>query len=88
MDESGTQERGHRRLMAVYILISFLYWVSLYLYVPTLPTYAESRSQSLAQVGVILSQYGLWKAVVRLPLGIAADWIGRRKPFILGGILL
>jgi len=27
--------------------------------------------------------YGLWQAFVRLPLGIAADWLGWRKPFIL-----
>jgi MFS family permease len=35
-----------------------------------------------------LAQYGLWQAIVRLPLGIAADWLGRRLPFILGGIIL
>ena len=29
--------------------------------------------------------YGLWQGLLRLPLGIAADWLGRRKPFILLG---
>ena len=76
------------RSIAQYILIALLFWMSLYLYVPTLPTYAASRTDSLAFLGVILAQYGLWQAVVRLPLGIAADWLGRRKPFILAGILL
>jgi MFS family permease len=32
--------------------------------------------------------YGLWQALIRLPLGIAADWLGRRKPFILIGFAL
>jgi MFS family permease len=60
----------------------------MYVYVPTLPTYVESRSDSLAMVGMILAQYGLWQAVVRLPIGISADWLGRRKPYILVGIAL
>jgi MFS family permease len=39
-------------------------------------------------VGVILAQYGLWQAIIRLPVGIATDWLGRRKPFIVGGLIL
>jgi len=66
----------------------FLYWMGLYLYVPTLPTYVQSKSDNLALVGVVLAQYGLWQAVVRLPLGIAADWLGWRKPFIVAGFAL
>ena len=62
--------------------------MGLYLYVPTLPTFAETRTADLAVVGAVLSMYGLWQAVVRLPLGIAADAAGWRKPFILGGLLL
>jgi MFS family permease len=65
-----------------------LYWSSLYLYVPTLPVFAREKVGDLARVGVILSMYGLWQAVVRLPLGILTDWLGRRKPFILLGFAL
>ncbi len=80
---------GRRRLsIAVYVVASLLYWVSLYLYVPTLPTYAQSKVEDLAVVGVILSMYGLWQAIVRLPLGIVADWLGRRKPFLIAGFAL
>jgi MFS family permease len=79
---------SHRTLIGIYILISFLYGLCLYLYMPTLPTYVQSKSEDLAQVGVILAQYGLWQAIVRWPLGMAADWVGRRKPFIFGGLLL
>jgi MFS family permease len=74
--------------IAPYLLIAVLYFVSLYLYVPTLPTYIQSKVENLAQVGFILAQYGLWQALIRLPLGIVADWLGRRKPFILIGIAL
>ncbi len=80
---------GARRLtLALVAGVVFLYWVALYLYMPTLPTYAESKTDNLALVGVVLAQYGLWQALIRLPLGIAADWLGRRKPFIVAGFVL
>ena len=66
----------------------FLYWAALYFYMPTLPTYVETKADSLAMVGVVLSMYGLWQAIIRLPLGIVSDWTGRRKPFIVGGFAL
>ena len=69
-------------------VVVFLYWMGLYLYVPTLPTYVEGKTANLAVVGIVLSMYGLWQAIIRLPIGIAADWAGRRKPFILFGLLL
>lgn len=79
----------NRRLqIALYSVAVFLYWVGLYLYVPTLPIYVQSKSDDLALVGLVLSMYGLWQALVRLPLGIVTDWAGRRKPFILFGFLL
>ena len=65
-----------------------LYWISLYLYVPSLPIYARSMTSELALVGAVLAQYGLWQAIIRLPLGIFSDWLGRRKPLILLGFIL
>jgi MFS family permease len=75
-------------MVALVVVAVFLYWMALYLYVPTLPTYVQRRSDNLALVGVVLAQYGLWQAIVRLPLGIAADWLGWRKPFIVVGFVL
>ncbi len=78
-----------RRLMIrLYAMAVFLYWIALYLYMPTLPTYVQSKSDNLALVGVVLSMYGLCQAIIRLPLGITADWLGRRKPFIVVGFAL
>jgi len=80
---------GSRRLMiTLYSIAVLLYWIALYLYAPTLPTYVQSKSDSLALVGVVLSMYGLCQAIARLPLGIAADWLGWRKPFIIVGFAL
>jgi len=96
MNQPSTLSPRHRRrgpaprprLIGLYVVVTFLYWISLYLYIPTLPTYAESKSESLALVGIILAQYGLWQAIARLPVGIASDWLGRRKPFIAAGLFL
>ena len=32
--------------------------------------------------------YGLWQAIVRIPVGLASDLSGKSKPFIIGGFLL
>jgi MFS family permease len=83
---AGTTSR--RLMITLYAIAVFLYWMALYLYMPTLPTYVQSKSDNLALVGIVLSMYGLWQAIIRLPLGIAADWLGRRKPFIVVGFAL
>ncbi|HMN28007.1 MAG TPA: MFS transporter [Caldilineaceae bacterium] len=83
------QRVGDRRLqIGLYTTAVFLYWVGLYLYVPTMPVYIKSKSDDLALVGLVISMYGLWQAIVRLPLGILADWLGRRKLLILIGFAL
>jgi MFS family permease len=80
--------RGRRFLIGLYVVAVFLYWTSLYLYMPTLPLYVQGKTGNLALVGVILAMYGLWQAVVRLPLGIVVDWFGWRKPFVVVGFVL
>ncbi len=78
-----------RRLtLALYATAVFLFWFSQYVYIPTLPTYVQSKTDNLAVVGIVLSMYGLWQGIIRLPLGIAVDWAGWRKPFILVGLAL
>jgi MFS family permease len=57
----------------------FLYWTSLYMYVPILPTHARSVGASEAQIGSILAAYGLTQLLLRLPLGLLADRWGRKK---------
>jgi DHA1 family multidrug resistance protein-like MFS transporter len=77
---------SRRLTIGFYSASVFLFWMALYIYLPTLPTYVQSKANDLAVVGVVLSMFGLWQAIVRLPLGIAADWLGWRKPFILIGL--
>lgn len=86
---SGTATRHRRRNITLCVIASVLYWIALYLYRPTLSTYVENMlPNELALVGVILSMYGLGQMIIRVPLGMASDWAGRRKPFIMGGFML
>ncbi|MEW6179092.1 MAG: MFS transporter [Chloroflexota bacterium] len=72
----------------LFLIVVFLYWSALYLYVPTLPLYLQTKTTDLALISTALSMYGLWQLIVRLPLGILADWAGRRKPFALIWLVL
>jgi len=72
----------------VFVAVTFLFWVALYLYVPTLPTYIRTKTVSLSKVGFVLSMYGLWMACSRIPMGIAVDSVGRGTPLIMVGLFL
>ncbi len=77
--------KGNKLLIGLFLTANFLYWVNLYLYMPTLPSHLESMTSSLAMVGVVLSMYGLLQALLRIPVGIMVDASGWAKPFIIGG---
>ncbi|MBN2323187.1 MAG: MFS transporter [Spirochaetes bacterium] len=78
--------REHRKSIVIFLGVTFLFWLALYLYVPTLPTYVKTKTADLSKVGLVLSMYGLLMVVFRLPVGIAADAAGWGKPFIIGGL--
>jgi len=59
----------------------------MYIYVPILSPYLSAQSYSLPFIGIVLGSYGLMQMLIRFPLGIASDRIGRRKPFIVAGML-
>jgi len=74
--------------IVVLVIAGLLLWMSLYLYLPTLPLYVQSIESNLAVVGAILAMNGLWQMLGRFPFGIASDLTGRRRPFVIGGLLL
>jgi MFS family permease len=70
-----------------FCLIVGLFWFSLYTYVSIVPTYAVDLGSSLLFIGVITGSYGIMQLLLRIPVGIASDRLGTRKPFIIGGII-
>ena len=69
-----------------FCLVVGLFWFSLYIYVPIVPTYAVELGSSLFFVGVITGSYGLMQMLFRIPVGIVSDKLGTRKLFIICGI--
>ncbi len=76
------------RSVAFFYVVNFLWWISLYLYVPILPLYIQTTTTSLGTVGTILSAYSLPQLLFRIPIGILSDRWGRRKPLVAAGIIL
>ncbi len=77
-----------RTTVVVFLAADFLYWASMYLYMPTLPGIIEARTGSLTAVALVVSMYGLWQAVARIPVGIGVDATGRSRVFLAGGFVL
>lgn len=71
----------------LFTVVTLLYWTSMYVYVPTLSPFLSSKGLSLQLIGIILGSYGFMQMFVRFPLGILSDRWGKRKPFILFGML-
>lgn len=96
MPEMGENQREavsaeHDRAVRLGVPLSagatFLFWASLYTYVPILPVYTQALGASMAMVGAVVSAYGITQLVLRIPIGLLADFLGRRKPFAVAGLL-
>lgn len=68
-------------------IVTVLFWVSLYAYVPQLSNYARELGASYKLIGLIGGAYGLSQTLLRIPIGIASDKLKMRKIFIVGGII-
>ncbi|MDP2327177.1 MAG: MFS transporter [Dehalococcoidia bacterium] len=60
---------------------TFLFWLSLYFYVPFLPLRAQDLGASNTMLGAVVASYAIAQVGLRIPIGVAADALGRRKPF-------
>ena len=78
----------HRIHILAFFGAVVLYFVSLYVYVPILTAFIAERTSNLTAVGMVLSMYGFWTAVSRMPLGILSDATGRKKLYLVGGTLM
>ena len=70
-----------------FFVITSLYWITLYLYVPVMSPYAEYKGGTLEMVGLVVSAYGFAQLLLRMPLGMWSDRLGRRKPFLVLGFV-
>lgn len=68
-------------------LATYFFWISLYLYVPVLPLHARELGANLEMVGIVIAAYAIGQLLLRIPIGIGSDIIGR-KPFAVGALIL
>ncbi len=70
-----------------FYLATGFFWFALYAYIPTLSPYIENMGVPYRTVGLVVGAYGFTQMLLRIPLGIWADTLNRRKPFIMAGLL-
>ncbi|WP_308639320.1 MFS transporter [Paenibacillus silvisoli] len=72
---------------AIFIIVTLLYWSTLYVYVPILPPFMKSSGYADVLIGIVLGSYGFTQMLVRFPLGLASDKLHKRKPFLMLGMI-
>ncbi|WP_078409851.1 MFS transporter [Priestia abyssalis] len=70
----------------LFIVVTFIYWFSMYIYVPVFVPYLNYLGGSYALAGLIVGSYGIMQILLRLPVGILSDMLQIRKPFIILGL--
>jgi len=71
----------------LFCLITILYWIAMYIYVPILSPFLNDLSYSLTFIGIVLGSYGFVQIIVRFPIGILSDLYKKRKLFVSIGML-
>jgi predicted MFS family arabinose efflux permease len=72
----------------LFLVVSFIFWFSHFIYIPILSPYIESMGGKYTFIGLVLSSYGLMQFLFRFPLGIYSDLMKLRRPFIIFGMLV
>lgn len=68
--------------------VTSLFWCAQYSYAHFINPELSRMGMSAAFMGLVSGAYGLTQTVLRIPLGMAADRIGRQRPFIVLGCML
>ena len=84
-ETEAVEENPPRWARPVFLFITSLYWLTLYFYVPILSPYVEHMGGTLEMVGLVVSAYGLAQLILRFPLGLWSDRLGKRRPFLALG---
>jgi len=75
------------RYIITVAVATYFFWISLYLYVPVLPLHAQELGANLEMVGIVIASYAIGQLLLRIPIGVGSDIIGR-KPFAVGALVL
>ena len=73
---------GYSWSVVLFCITNFLFWASLYVYMPILSVHAQSLGASLSMVGLIVASYSIPQLILRIPIGILFDASTKRKLLI------
>lgn len=76
-----------RGIFVRFVVVTACLWGAIYASAAVLPIYALQLGASLSMVGLVVGAYGITQVICRIPIGLASDRIGRRKPFIAVGLV-
>ncbi|MZQ98066.1 MAG: MFS transporter [Acidaminobacter sp.] len=87
MSDSSQNMTGGQPVM-LFCFMTGAFWFSQYAYMPQLTKYASQIGASMQTIGLISGAYGFSQVLLRVPLGLYSDYLGRRKIFVLIGITM
>ena len=84
---AGLSAKSNTRYIVTVGVATYFFWSSLYLYVPVLPLHARELGASLEMIGYVVASYAIGQLLLRIPIGVGSDIIGRR-PFAIMALVL
>lgn len=72
----------------VLLMLTTLFWASLYTYPAIIAPYLSELGVSLTATGLVISSYGLTQTLLRLPAGVLSDRLRNKRVFIIAGLFL
>ena len=82
MQQASTKPR-----IVIFLVCTFFYWSAVYTYNPTMTPYLADLGISFSMIGLIGGSYGFAQMLLRVPVGVMSDRLGKRKLFIIFGVI-
>ena len=77
----------NKRKDSLFFLVVTLFWFAQYIFVPFLTPHLAAMGVAASVSGVILGAYGFSQLVLRIPVSISEDCLGRHRLFMSCGLL-
>ena len=81
-------KRMGKRRENILLVTIVCFWFALYVYIPYQTPYLTALGVSAGTIGTVVGSYGVMQLLLRLPVGVMADYAGRHKPFVILGAAL
>ena len=82
------KDREMRRRENILLVTIVCFWFALYVYIPYQTPYLTALGVSAGAIGTVVGSYGIMQLILRLPVGVMADYAGKHKPFVILGAAL